>query len=667
MKSTVKQFFNTWMTYFPLPVIVVDNHFRIMMANNTATTLMDFNFKKPQYLENYFDKSLLSYFVEFKNSLKEQTYGELDLKFDHLGHTKIIGHYFDEDLGYYIIMMYPLIFKEKYLKLNERYSVILQHMGDSVLVTDDQQKILEANSAFTKITGYEFQDVKGRFPTILSSGRQNAEYYKKMYEEMANQGFFKGELADRRKSGEIFHADANIIPLLNDKHEIYEYIGILKDITEVKSLRSKVTTNQNKDKLTGIQNRESFLNILEVKCELANEENQLALLFIDLNRFKQVNDTFGHQYGDFVLSTAASRMKKVLRSNDLIGRYGGDEFLILLERVTEENAYKIAKNLNETLSLPYIVDEQVIDFVSGSIGIAFAPKDSRSMQQLIEKADAAMYHAKNDKKNNNILMAYSLSPETKDNRTLKTELINAIDNDEFYIRIQPILSVADKKIVGGEVLARWLNLYFNEVMPGTFIPLTQILNIEKKFDKNILMKTIKTLQSKKLSEEFFINVNFSAEQFGDSNFIEMLKNLSQTYSWLSKHLVVEITEGTMMANIEQTSVYLNELRNLGFKIAIDDFGTGFSSLAYLKHFSIDYLKIDISFIENIEDNEKDRKIIEAIAILAKAIGAKSIIEGVERESQYEMVKNLGIDYMQGFLFYRPLLTQNFFKETVFDQ
>lgn len=664
MKSKIKSFFNNWITYFPLPVIIVDHNFRVIMSNNIATVLMDFNFKKPQYLENYFDKSLLSYFIEFKNRLKEQMYSEQDLKFDHLGHTKMIGHFFDDELGYYIIMMHPLVYKENYLKLKERYSIVLHNMKDSVLITDSKQKILETNAAFTKITGYEYQDVKGRFPTILSSGRQNAEYYKKMYEDMANEGFFSGELVDRRKSGEIFYVDSTIIPLFDDKNEIYEYIGILKDITEIKSLRNKVTINQNKDKLTGVQSRESFLNILEVKCELANEENQLALLFIDLNKFKQVNDTFGHQYGDFVLATAASRMKKVLRNNDLIGRYGGDEFLILLERVNEENTYKIAKSLNEILSNPYIVDEQVIDFVSGSIGIAFAPKDSRNVGQLIEKADSAMYHAKKDRKNDNILMAHSLSLEITSSKTLKTELMNAIDNDEFYIRIQPILSVSDKKIVGGEVLARWLNLYFDEVMPGTFMPLTQTLNITKKFDKNILRKTIETLQNQKLPEDFFINVNFSAEQFGDIHFIDMLKNLSKTYSWLPKYLVIEITESTMMANIEQTSEYLNELRNLGFKMAIDDFGTGFSSLAYLKHFSIDYLKIDISFIENIEDNEKDRKIIEAVAILAKAIGARSIIEGVERESQYEIVKELDIDYMQGFLFYKPMLSQNFFSKAL---
>lgn len=660
MKSEIKNFFTKWITYFPLPTVVVDYDFRIMVSNDIATLLCDFNFKKPQYLENYFDKSLLTYFIEFKNKLKNQMYCELELNLDHLGHTRMIGHYFDDDLGYYIILMIPLAYKDKYLKLKDRHSIILNYMSDSVLITDDKQKIVETNSAFTKITGYEPTEVRGRFPTILSSGRQNTEFYKKMYEDMSNQGFYTGELIDRRKSGEIFHANATIIPLTDENNSIYEYVGILKDITEVKSLRSKVKKDQHKDPLTGVLSRESFLNILEIKCELVNEDNVLALLFIDLNKFKQVNDTFGHQYGDFVLSTAASRIKKVLRNNDLIGRYGGDEFLILLERINEENAYKIAMIINEALSNPYVVDEQVIDFVSASIGIAFAPTDSRNIIQLIEKADAAMYLAKKDVKKDNILMANSIASESQNNKSLRSELINAIENDEFYIRIQPIVNMENLSIAGGEVLARWLNLYFDEVMPNTFIPLIQALDIEKKFDKKILSIAIETLLGRELPKDFFINVNFSAKQFGDSNFIVMLEDLTVTQPWLTKYLVIEITESTMIANIEQTSQYLNQIRSLGFKIAIDDFGTGFSSLAYLKHFSIDYLKIDITFIENIEENKNDRDIIKAIAMIAKGIGAKTIIEGVERESQYEIVKELGIDYAQGFLFYRPMLEQSFF-------
>ncbi len=660
MKKEIKDFFNSWMLSLPLPVIIVDYDFRILLSNDKATMLLDFNFKKPQYLENYFHRSLITHFLEFKNALKSVEYGEIDIKLDHLGHTKMIGRYFDDDLGYYIIFMIPLVYKDNYLKLEERFSTIMHHMNDSVLITDKQQRIIEANPAFTKITGYEFLEVRGRFPTILSSGKQNEDYYKKMYEEMSIKGFYNGELMDRKKNGESFYASASIIPLLDEGSEIYEYIGILKDITELKSLRKKVDSDKHKDPLTGVLSRESFLNVLSIKCEMANENNTLAILFIDLNKFKQVNDTFGHQYGDFVLSTAASRMKKVLRNNDLIGRYGGDEFLILLERVNEESAHKIAVNINEVLSHPYVVDEQVIDFVSGSIGIAFAPTDSRNVTQLIEKADAAMYFAKKGLKKSYILMANALNNEPKNNKSIKTELMHAIENDEFYIRIQPIVKISDASIVGGEVLARWLNLYFDEVMPSTFIPLIEKLDISKKFDRKILSKTIEVLKTQKLPEDFFINVNFSAEQFGDSNFVTILENLATEDSWLLKHLVIEITESTMMADIEQTSQYLHEIKKIGFKLAIDDFGTGFSSLSYLKHFSIDYLKIDISFIEYIEENQKDRDIVQAITMLAKGIGAKTIIEGVERESQYEILKDIGIDYAQGFLFYRPMLSQSFF-------
>lgn len=661
MKSEVKKFFTNWMTYFPIPVVVVDYDFRILLSNNMASTLCDFDFTKPQYLENYFDNSLLPKFIDFKSNLRDHTYAEEEILIEHLGHIKMIGHYFSDDLGYYMIAMIPQTYKDNFINLRDRFFAVLQNMNDSVVITDENQKILEVNPAFSKITGYSAQEVKGRFPTILSSGLQNEEFYKGMYENMSKKGMFEGELIDRKKSGELIHVKAKIIPLLNDNNEAHEYIGILKDITELKSLKRKINTDLHKDPLTGVHTRDSFLNILEIKCELSNLENNVALLFIDLNRFKQVNDTYGHQSGDLVLSMAASRMKKILRGNDLIGRYGGDEFVVLLERISVENTYVIAEKINDLLSEPYIFNGQIIDFVSGSIGVAFAPIDSRSVDILIEKADEAMYHGKKTKKINSIIMSSSLSKTQESDKTLRTELINAVENEEFYIRIQPILDVKSRQLVGGEVLARWLNLYFNEVMPGTFIPLTQTLDLSKKLDNKILNLAIEKIKDKKLPKDFFINVNFSAEQFKDIHFVEYLKSLSVSFPWLPEHLVIEITESTMMDNLEQTSQYLNDIKELGFKIAIDDFGTGFSSLSYLKHFSIDYLKIDISFIENIEKNEKDKDIIKTIVMLAEAIGAKTIVEGIERETQYEIIKKIDVDYMQGFLFYKPLLSVDFFE------
>ncbi len=664
LKQSIRVWFKNWAALFPYPVISVDFDLRILLANDVAKDVYHFDFRSPQYLENYFHSSLLPHFLDFKKAMKASFYAEHEIKLDHTGYTKMIGHYFEEELGYYVILMIPNTYRERYDNLEKRYQILMRHISDSVLITNEDQKILEANQSFTNITGYTFEDVEGRFPTILSSGKHNSSFYKNMFVEMETKGYYQGELIDRKKSGEMIHVQATITPIKNDDRIVTNYVGILKDITELKVLRTKVNTTQHRDPLTGVQNRDSFLSILEIKCELSNMENSLALLFIDLDKFKQVNDTYGHQYGDFVLAKAAKRIQKTLRNNDMVGRYGGDEFLVMLERVSKDNAYAIAEKITQALSKPYVVDEQVIDFISGSIGIAFAPSDGRNSAQLIEKADSAMYRAKKTSNVHNILMADALKDENQDNKTLRTELIQAVEHNEFHIRIQPIVDIRSAQTKGGEVLARWLNLYFDEVPPGTFIPLAQTLGIIKKFDENVLALTIETLIGQKLPQDFFINVNFSAEQFADYHFVDKLRALVRDQPWIVNHLVVEITEGTMIANIEQTSEYLIAIRELGLKVAIDDFGAGFSSLAYLKHFSIDYLKIDISFVQYIEANDKDREIIRTIATLARAIGAKTIIEGIERESQYAIVKELDIDYAQGFLFARPQLSESFFSQHI---
>jgi len=663
--NNIHKWFRKLATSFPLPIFIVDDDFRILTANEKMNEICKLNLHNPQFLENHIDLNLLEDFFTFKRNLQHNFYAQVDIKFNNLGHTKMIGHRLQN--GYKnlsIIMMIPLYYKEKYMQLNNNYETIMNFVSDAIIVTDSEQKIIASNTAFTRTMGYSFEEVRGRFPSILKSGKQDDDFYKNMYIKMADQGYFSGELTDRKKSGELLQIKSTIIPVCDDSGKTINYIGILQDITELKSIRSKIISSQHKDALTGIQNRESFLNILDIKCELSNAKNPIALLFIDLNKFKQVNDTYGHQYGDFVLTTAATRIQKALRSNDMLGRYGGDEFLILLERVSKETAYEVAKKVSETLSKPYIVDEQVIDFISGSIGISFCPQDGYTSAQLIEKADVAMYKAKQNSNTSSVIMSEDFHHDDKDSKSLRIELMNAIDNDEFYIRIQPIVNLQDKKVIGGEVLARWINLSFDEVMPGTFIPLAHLMGIIKKFDKHILMKTIEALDKKKLPKDFFINVNFSAEEFGNFSFVTMLENLTITHPWLKNHLVIEITESTMMANIEQTSEYLSAIKEIGLKIAIDDFGTGFSSLAYLKHFAIDYLKIDISFVENIENSKKDKDIVSTIAMLARSIGAKTIIEGIERETQYDIIKELDLDYAQGFLFDKPLLSDVFLKKII---
>jgi diguanylate cyclase (GGDEF)-like protein/PAS domain S-box-containing protein len=659
--KNVSEWFEHWMMPLPVPVIITDQDLKVQRINEKAKSVCHVNDFQPNYLENHFKPVFLPMLLNFKAQLSQQFYAQVDLKLDGIGESRLIGHRFDGDKPFFMIMIFPDFYKERYNALNSKLHLLLEHFNAGVLITDRDYKIIEVNTAFKKMTGFDAEDVIGRMPSILKSGKQGVDFYKKMHADIHEKGIFHDELVDRTKSGELIQVRSTIFPLQNDYKDVTNYVGIIEDITELKFLRNKLLSTSFKDPLTGVYNRESFLNVLEIKIDVSSEENQIALLFIDLNKFKQVNDTYGHQYGDLVLSKAANRIKKILRSNDMIGRYGGDEFLILLERINDESAKAIAQKIDEALSRPYEVDEQIIDFTSASIGIAIAPRDAKKMSELIERADAAMYEAKKSSHSGHVFMAKDFVIDKAKDKSIRTELLNAVGGEEFFIRIQPIIDMETTKVVGGEVLARWLNLTFNHVRPDIFFALAEKLGVEKKIDSHILGLTVDFLENNPLDDEIFINVNFSGNQFGDIHLIDNMRALLEATPALKNHLVVEITEHVMMKNMELTSEYLFALREMGIRIAIDDFGTGFSSLAYLKHFEIDFLKIDISFIQQIEDNHKDREIVQTIVTLANAIGAKTIVEGIERLSQYEILKTMGATYAQGFYFDKPLYPNQFYK------
>lgn len=396
MITQLEQFFNTWIELFPYPIILANDLTEIVLANESARNHFNLTTEKKEFLNKHlYDVENEKKFSTFALAVKSTPYLQCDIKFSDFGDSTVIGRFFyTPEIDYSFFLIFPHDFHERYAALKEKYDALMYHVSDSVLITDKNQKIIEVNTAFSAISGYKFEEVVGRFPTILSSGRHTDGFYKDMFLQIHSQGFFKSEIVDRKKNGELIHADVTIIGLKDTQEKINGFMGILNDITELKKLKSSLKTTKFKDPLTNVQNRESFLQVLDIKCDSATPENPIALLFIDLNKFKQVNDTYGHRYGDYVLSKAANRMQNILRSSDLIGRYGGDEFLILLERVNETTVHEIANKLQEALAVPYVIDEQVINFISGSIGISFAPQDAIQPQELIEHADASMYQAK---------------------------------------------------------------------------------------------------------------------------------------------------------------------------------------------------------------------------------------------------------------------------------
>lgn len=662
MDTNFIKWFEEWAESFPLPGIITDNELKVLRSNEKAKKLCNNKLDYHVYLEQWFDPSLLSLFLNFKTNLIKHQFAEAELMIRDIGSSKLIGQQYQYESAIYIILIVPLYYKDRFLALNSKYQAIFEHMKESVIITDEKYKIIDSNPAFSRMSGYKFEEVKGRLPSILSSGKQDDAFYNNMYNNLKQKGIYTSELVDRKQNGELLHIQSTILSYTDPIENADGYIAIMEDIGELKTLKNKVHSITFKDTLTGINNRESLLSVLDIKMELSNHENQLALLFVDLNKFKLVNDTYGHQQGDAVLVEAARRMKSILRANDLIGRYGGDEFLIVLERITDETAYAIAKKLNEILSRPYEIHGKTINFISGSIGIAMSPLDALSTTVLIEKADSAMYEAKKLHLTDHIGFAKDILSNSGDEKTIRSELLSAINHDEFYIRIQPIISLKTNKIVGGEVLARWLNLYFDQVSPGIFFPLASKMGMTSRLDEHIMKLAIEELVANRFNGSYFITINITADRFNESTFLSSLEEIMRRFPFFKNYLVLEMTESSMMQNIDTAISTLEKIREIGFGIAIDDFGTGFSSLSYLKHFPVDFLKIDISFIRQIDTDEKDRDIVRTIITLANAIGAKTIVEGVERPEQYEIVQEMGIDYAQGFYLDRPLYSKQFFEK-----
>lgn len=663
MQEVIKAWCDDWITDLPLSVIMLDNTFKILYLNEHASKLLNVSSLETHYFDENFRASCLNRLENFKVTLENDFYAITEIKTKEYGEVKFVGHRFNEkdNLHTYMIMMIPLDYKERHLRSMYKHQALLENMSLGVFTLDINYKIIDVNIAFLQMSGYHKEEILGKTPSLFKSEKQDPSFYKKMYHELNINGIFRGDLIDRKKNGLLFHVKVVIYAIKNYLGNIESYTVVLEDISELHSLKARLVASTNVDKLTGVYNRETFLNVLKVKIELSSYENQTALLFIDLNKFKMINDTFGHRYGDSVLAQAAHRIEKVLRQNDLVGRYGGDEFLVLLERVTYETASIIARKIDNSLAESYTVEGTTLDFVSGSIGVVIAPNEGNNTHELIEKADAAMYEAKQTS-NSNIFFAKDFSANPHQSRNMRTELIHAIEMEEFYIKLQPIVSSEDGNIVGGEVLTRWLNLYYDNVPPSTFIPLAEKMCLMKKIDTHILDLAVSFIEENDFDDSFFINVNFSGEQFNDIDFIDLLSDYVERCPKLIQHLVIEITEGTMIENVEVTSEYLHSIRDLGLRVAIDDFGTGFSSLSYLKHFSIDFLKIDISFVENIENSKKDCAIVQAIISLAEAIGAKTIVEGIETQGQYEIIKQMGATYLQGFYFHKPMYIKDFTKK-----
>jgi diguanylate cyclase (GGDEF)-like protein/PAS domain S-box-containing protein len=544
-------------------------------------------------------------------------------------------------------------------------ALVYQNSNDAMAVTDAENRIIDINPAFTTFTGYTKDEVIGKNPKILRSGRQDEAFYHAMWKTLNETGQWRGEVWNRKKNGEIYAELLSINTIYNDDGAVYQRVGLFSDITDKKNADVKIWNQANYDQLTQLPNRNLFFDRLDQEIKRCQREGSIAaLLFIDLDRFKDVNDLLGHNAGDKLLIEASDRIKRCIRQYDTVSRVGGDEFIIILSELQDtSDASRIAENVIDRLSEPFKLGDQ-LSFISASIGITVYPNDGDDAFDLVKKSDQAMYAAKNSGRSCFRFFTKTMQETVERRSQLSRDLRNALMSGQMEVYYQPIIDLSTGHIHKAEALLRWLHPEHGFVSPATFIPIAEENGTIHEIGDWVFTQAIRQAKiwSDLTGQNFQISVNMSTSQFkenthGYGHWSEKLVDLGL----LSSSVLVEITEGLLMNTDEGVKDILLSFRDSGIQVAIDDFGTGYSSLSYLKKFDIDYLKIDQLFTKNLARGAADFALCEAIVVMAHKLGIKVIAEGVETELQHELLREIGCEYGQGYLFSRPVQVAEFEK------
>jgi diguanylate cyclase (GGDEF)-like protein/PAS domain S-box-containing protein len=530
--------------------------------------------------------------------------------------------------------------------------------NEGIFITDSQSRVIRVNPAFSRITGFGFDEVSGENPRIWSSGRQDREFYKSMWTAIEATGQWEGEMWNRRKSGEIYPCWQNISAVHDEHGKVSHYVSIFTDITVAKAAEAQLQQLAHHDMLTGLANRVLFGANLDSSLERARRHaNRVGLMLLDLDRFKLINDTLGHAAGDELLLEIARRLKGCVRAEDTVARLGGDEFAVIAGDLTKpEDTVPLAKKIIEAIAKPIQLDGKEI-FTSTSIGIGLYPDDAQSPADLLRAADAAMYRAKAHGRGTYDFYTSELSELAAEHLSLERDLRGAIARGELALVYQPQLDVANGRIVGAEALLRWRHPQRGLLMPDSFVRIAEDSGLIHPIGDWVLtaaMDQARAWAAMGLPLER-IAVNVSGRQI-------LHDHIDQTLTRLLQHqdgkpdgvrLEVEVTENVLLA-YEPSAKVLNRMRDCGAMIAIDDFGTGYSSLSRLYHLPIDTLKIDRSFVQGLPDSAISRAISSAIIAMGHGLGLEVIAEGVETKAQLDFLRELGCNEVQGFFISVPL-------------
>jgi diguanylate cyclase (GGDEF)-like protein/PAS domain S-box-containing protein len=535
---------------------------------------------------------------------------------------------------------------------------IFENTQEGILVTDAGGHILAVNQAFVAVTGYSVDEAMGHKPNLLSSGRHDKAFYAEMWQALTEQGQWRGEIWNRRKNGDIYPEWINISAIHDDAGAVSHYVAIFSDITKVKENEERLRHLAHFDALTGLPNRFLFQDHVELAlAQAARTGKQVAVMFLDLDRFKLINDTLGHRAGDTLLTEVGQRLANCLRAGDTLSRFGGDEFTVVLPDLESGGAAAtVADKFIEALSLPFHIAGKEFH-ITTSIGIAIYPQDGEHLDTLSRAADGAMFEAKEQGRN-----AYRFhAADGRDAATtrrfhLENQLRRALERGEMAVVYQPEVDVESGLITGMEALLRWVSPEFGEISPNEFIPLAEDIGVISTLGHWILREACR--QNKAWQDAgmppICVSVNLSPVQLRDRRLVDSIRDVLNETGLAGRWLELELTEGMLMQNIEDSLLTFSALKKFGVRLSIDDFGTGYSSLGYLRQLPVDTLKIDRSFVTHIASNAEDAAISRVIVDLAHNLKLRVVAEGVESVAQLDTLRELQCCDAQGFYFSHPM-------------
>ncbi|MDX5370939.1 MAG: EAL domain-containing protein [Pseudomonadaceae bacterium] len=541
-------------------------------------------------------------------------------------------------------------------------ATVFESTAEGVMITDLEQRITAVNRAFSDITGYSEAEALGQSPRLLSSGKHDSAFYAAMWHQLAASGHWQGEVWNKRKNGELYPEWLTISAVRDQSGQITHFVGVFADISSLKLAQDRLDYQAHHDPLTGLPNRLLFESRLETALNDArNDQQRGAVLFLDLDRFKHINDSLGHPVGDQLLKAIAQRLREQLRDIDTVARLGGDEFIVLLPGLHQpRDAERVASKLLACFNAPFQADGHEF-FISASIGISLFPEDGNDVATLVKNADAAMYSSKAKGRNRIEFYTRNLTFQATERMTLELELRRAIERDELLLYYQPKLCLHSGELVGAEALIRWHHPVFGEIPPDRFIPLAEENGMILQLGDWVLQEACRQMRAWQDNHAPFgpLSVNLSGSQLRQPQLAERIAGALDDFGLTADKLQLEITESFIMTQAEEALLILHRLKELGLQLAIDDFGTGYSSLSYLKRLPLDILKIDKSFVRGLPGDPDDAAITRAIIALGRSLQMTVIAEGVETKAQEIFLTSEGCAQIQGYVVSRPLNAEAF--------